>query len=594
METGATHTTVLVEDEQGAEVGRFELGPANVLLSTDQELTSFFREIRTRAGEVDAIGAGMAGLRNERDRMRVEGIAKKIWPDTPFRATNDLETALAAAGEWPDGMAARILLLSGTGSCAYGRSRRGKVSKFGGRGHLLGDLGSACDIALSAMRAVVYQYDLKGKFPSLGKAILAALQLNDPDGLIPWTQEAEKPEIAALAMVVFREAGRKDALARQVIREAADKLADMAVHCAEHLVKDGNPVQFVLAGSVLLKQPTFSAAVGRRLHQRWKSCRVEKLKGEGVKGAVALARTLSLPKRKSAQRAGAGKMVESETVAISQMRGAPTEWRNPRTMHLDIMPLVDAIRLLVDENRLAVETLADHAEDLEWLIRQVVQAFQHGGRLFYVGAGTSGRLGVLDASECPPTFRVPPDLVQGIMAGGRPALWSAVEGAEDQVEAGVAAVRLRGVKEGDVVLGIAASGRTPYVWGALGEAKRLGAVTALLAFHPTLSVPAEQRPERMILVNTGPEPLTGSTRLKAGTATKVFLNILTTMAMVGIGKVRGNLMIDLNPSNTKLRDRAVRLVCELLPSCTEEKARLSLEEAGWVVRDAVTALGGPS
>ncbi|WAC19279.1 N-acetylmuramic acid 6-phosphate etherase [Luteolibacter sp. SL250] len=586
IETGATHTTVMVEDGAGRQVDRFELGPANVLLSTDGELERFFLEIKARTGEVSAIGAGMAGLRNEQDRRRVDAIARVVWPETPFQATNDLETALTAAGEWPAGVDARVLLLSGTGSCAYGRDAGEKVVKFGGRGHILGDRGSACDISLGALRNVVYQFDVDGRFPALGHAVLAALQLNEPDDLIPWIQEAEKHEIAALAVTVFRKAEEGDALAKQVLHDAADKLADMAVHCAERLSRKGKPVQFVLAGSVLLKQPAFAAGVGRRLGEQWEGSQVVKLVGEGVQGALALARALPVREKIStpplARESG-------PLIALSQMASAPTEWRNPRTMELDSMPLADAIGLLIEENAAAVDALKPHAADLEWMISHTVEAFRAGRRLFYVGAGTSGRLGVLDASECPPTFRVPPELVQGIMAGGRRALWSAVEGAEDQEAEGAEAVRFRGVGQGDVILGIAASGRTPYVWGALEEARRLGAVTALLAFHPGLQVPDAHRPDRLILVNTGPEPLTGSTRMKAGTATKVFLNTLTTLAMVRTGKVRGNLMIDLNPSNTKLRDRAVRLVTELV-SCDGETARRALEESGWVVRDAVERL----
>jgi N-acetylmuramic acid 6-phosphate etherase len=196
---------------------------------------------------------------------------------------------------------------------------------------------------------------------------------------------------------------------------------------------------------------------------------------------------------------------------------------------------------------------------------------------------------VLDASECPPTFRAPRDQVQGIIAGGQRAIWSAVEGAEDSYDNGATAVRFRGVKQGDVVLGIAASGRTPYVWGALHEAKVHGATTALLASHPTLEVKPEDRPDRMILLNTGPEVLTGSTRLKAGTATKVVLNTLTTLAMVHTGKVLSNLMVDMNPSNVKLRDRASRLVRELT-GCEIEAARGALERADWIVKDAVRSL----
>lgn len=577
---------------------RFDLGPGNVRLLSNVEITHLFREIKKRTGSPVSIAAGMAGLRNENDRRRVLELARQEWGDTPFLATNDLETALEAAGPWPDKAEARVLLLSGTGSCAYGKNTGGAVVKFGGRGHILGDQGSACDIALRALRAIVYQQDLKARFPALGEAMLNALQLNYPDDLIPWTQEAEKHEIAALAVTVFTEAAKGDRLARDVLREAAEKLADMAARCTSHLVPQGAHVQCVLAGSTLLKQPTFAAAVSRRLHDQWPECRVEKLKNESVWGAVALAqaavpegtaKTGGRSKGSAASRRGTQARGTPFEIPVSSLAASPTEQRNPKSMKLDTMPLDDAIALMVEENEIAVHAVLEHRKPIKWLVEKTADAFRAGRRLFYVGAGTSGRLGVLDASECPPTFRVPRDQVQGIIAGGQRAIWSAVEGAEDSYENGAGAVRFRGVKKGDVVIGIAASGRTPYVWGALHEAKKLGAATALLAFHPTLEVPREQQPDRMILVNTGPEVLTGSTRLKAGTATKVVLNIITTLAMVRIGKVLSNLMVDMNPSNVKLRDRAVRLIREIT-DCDGDLAHTALKKADWIVKDTVATL----
>jgi N-acetylmuramic acid 6-phosphate etherase len=198
-------------------------------------------------------------------------------------------------------------------------------------------------------------------------------------------------------------------------------------------------------------------------------------------------------------------------------------------------------------------------------------------------------LGVLDASECPPTFRTSPDLVQGIIAGGQNALWQSVEGAEDDAEAGGCAIRFRGVTRRDVVTGIAASGTTPFVWGALREAKRRGAATVLVCFNPFLKIPRALRPTIVIAPNLGPELLTGSTRLKAGTATKQLLNMFTTLAMVRLGKVRSNLMIDLNPANVKLRDRAVRIVQELTGADCRA-AQGALERGGWVVKRAAARL----
>jgi N-acetylmuramic acid 6-phosphate etherase len=214
-------------------------------------------------------------------------------------------------------------------------------------------------------------------------------------------------------------------------------------------------------------------------------------------------------------------------------------------------------------------------------------ALRGGGRLFYAGAGTSGRLGVLDASEVPPTFGAPPELVQAIMAGGATALQRAVEGAEDQPRTGALAALERGVREGDVLCGITASGRTPFVLGALERARELGAKTILLTCNPARAKACGSWDVEIDLP-TGAEIVTGSTRLKAGTATKVALNILSTAAMVRLGRVRGNRMIDVGISNEKLRDRGARIVAETL-GLPYAEARVRLEQAGWNVR---ACLGG--
>jgi N-acetylmuramic acid 6-phosphate etherase len=219
----------------------------------------------------------------------------------------------------------------------------------------------------------------------------------------------------------------------------------------------------------------------------------------------------------------------------------------------------------------------------------VARAFKGGGRLFYFGAGTSGRLGVLDASECPPTFRTDPKLVQGIIAGGDIALRRAVEGAEDDAPAGAREIRVRRITARDVVVGIAASGTTRFVWGALREAKQRRAATMLVCFNPHLVIPRAHRPDVVIAPDLGPEVLTGSTRLKAGTATKIILNILTTLAMVRLGKVASNLMVDVNPSNAKLRTRAVRIVQELT-GVESRVAERALQKSGWAIRAACRRL----
>jgi N-acetylmuramic acid 6-phosphate etherase len=257
---------------------------------------------------------------------------------------------------------------------------------------------------------------------------------------------------------------------------------------------------------------------------------------------------------------------------------------------LDKLEIRRAIALMLEEDASIPTKLLGEVHHIERVVRAAAQTFRLGGRLFYVGAGTSGRLGVLDASECPPTFSTSPDMVQGIIAGGQQALWSSVEGAEDDATAGRRAIEFRRVGARDVVIGIAASGTTPFVWGALGEAKRRTATTVLVCFNPHLSVPRRLRPAIMIAPNLGPEVLTGSTRLKAGTATKLLLNLFTTLAMVRLGKVRSNLMIDLNPSNVKLRDRAVRIVRDLT-GAAYPAAEQALQRSGWVIKKAVARPG---
>jgi N-acetylmuramic acid 6-phosphate etherase len=214
----------------------------------------------------------------------------------------------------------------------------------------------------------------------------------------------------------------------------------------------------------------------------------------------------------------------------------------------------------------------------------IVEAFQRGGRLFYIGAGTSGRLGVLDASECPPTFNVPPELVQGIIAGGESALSRATETTEDDPAIGVKDLLARGFTAADVLCGIAASGRTPYVLGAIAEANRLGALTIGISCSPDSDL--ARASQIAITPLPGPEVIAGSTRLKAGTATKLVLNMLTTGAFIRTGYVWGNLMVNVQPKNTKLRDRAQRIVATATGVSFEEAAEL-LERSGNSVRHAI-------
>src|SRR5436853_2926619 len=271
--------------------------------------------------------------------------------------------------------------------------------------------------------------------------------------------------------------------------------------------------------------------------------------------------------------------------SIDNLAAALTEQRNPRSENLEKMSARELVELCVGEEKFVQEALQAATADLTRAVEIVAQSLRNGGRLFYVGAGSSGRIGVLDASEIPPTFGAAPELVQGIIAGGATALHRSVEGAEDEGSNGALAIDRRGVKDVDVVIGITASGRTPFVLGALTRAKSLGAKTVLLSCNPDRESLGGGI-DLAIDLAVGPEILTGSPRWKAGTATKIELNIISTGAMVALGKVRGNLMIDLNTSSTKLRDRATRLLVELT-QCDYNSTRPPLEERGRDLRSVI-------
>ena len=262
-----------------------------------------------------------------------------------------------------------------------------------------------------------------------------------------------------------------------------------------------------------------------------------------------------------------------------------TEQRNPRSQGIDDLDALGIVDLINGEDRLVAEAVGREREAIARALTLVEATFRAGGRLIYVGAGTSGRLGVLDSAEMPPTFGTDPSMVQGIIAGGFAALVRAQEGAEDHPEDGAAAIDEKGVDERDFVLGIATSGTTPYVHGALARARERGARTGfLLCTHP----PAElvETHDVVIAPLVGPEVITGSTRLKAGTATKLVLNTLTTGAMVRLGKVHGNLMVDLQVTCQKLQDRGERILMEVL-DVDRDAARALLDGAGGHVKTAL-------
>ncbi|HEX8983854.1 MAG TPA: N-acetylmuramic acid 6-phosphate etherase [Bryobacteraceae bacterium] len=266
------------------------------------------------------------------------------------------------------------------------------------------------------------------------------------------------------------------------------------------------------------------------------------------------------------------------------LNGLVTEQRNPASAQIDALPVEEALRIINAEDRKVAEAVSREIPKIAEAVEAIVARLERGGRLYYIGAGTSGRLGVLDAAECPPTYKIPPEMVQGIMAGGERALARATEANEDDAALGVGDLEARGFTGGDVLVGIAASGRTPYVLGAVARARELGAATIGISCTPDSEL--SRAVEIAIAPVTGPEVIAGSTRMKAGTATKLVLNMLSTATMIRLGHVYGNLMVNVQPKNVKLRERAVRIIAEAA-GVDRERAEAYLDSSNGTVKVAI-------
>ena len=553
IEGGGTRTIALLAGSHGQILKRLQLGPLNLKLSSDADILRRLHQIRRSfILQPSALSLCLAGCRTGADRSRARGLVANVWPRARVFVGSDLDSGFAAAFG-PQGTG--ILVISGTGSCVYGRNGA-RSARVGGWGHLLGDHASGYWIALTGLRNAIRDYDRNEKISPALRQALARLCLNVPEQLIDWIANAKKDEIAALASIfLHKNAG--------LLLQAASFLAMDCAAVARKLHLDSPMV--ALAGGALQNNRDLRKWVTHRIRTMLPRARIILAPKESAVGALNLAglNRITPP-------------LHHSTPALPL-----TELRNPRTMDLDKRSVSQLIDTMLAEEARVIPALRKNKPVIERAIKTIVSAFKCSGRLFYVGAGTSGRLGVLDASECPPTFSTKPEMVQAIIAGGATALHTAVEGAEDDAGAGVDAVRSRGVGKRDVVVGIAASGSTPFVLGALDEAKRRGARTFLLSF----SKPVANR-HSPITILTGPEVLTGSTRLKAGTATKLVLNMLTTISMIRLGKVKSNLMVDVKATNNKLRSRACRIVA-ILKGCSEEEARQLLVRTHWNVKKAL-------
>ena len=587
VEGGGTKTAwVLVEtvaDTPGWEfriLKQGKLPASNFRLTAPERLRAIFAELPKR---IDHAGVFLAGCATEEDRGALRQICLEIWPNAKIVTGSDRDSGLAAALDRGDG----IVVNAGSGSSVTGR-RSDRMERAGGWGHILGDAGGGYSLSMQALRLILREHDLHRTEMDFTAKILHALSLNNFDELVRWVQTAHKMEIAMLAPVVFEAGAAGDARMMEIIEEGARVLCEYteAVAARLHLLAP----KVVLIGGLFYRDSIYTHAFRRRLKRNLPDARVATAERAPQLGAAWLAAEAH------DHAAFHPKLSQRE---IDGLAAALTEQPNPRSENLEKMTAQELVQLFTQEEKFVQDALQTAAVALARAIKIVTESLRTGGRLFYVGAGSSGRIGVLDASEIPPTFGAPAHLVQGIIAGGAMALHRSVEGAEDEESDGAFALDERGVKSADVVIGITASGRTPFVLGALARTKSLGAKTILLTCNPAVvagvspisgeiaaATAASTDVDLVITLPVGPEILAGSTRLKAGTATKVALNVISTGAMIGLGKVRGNLMIDLHTTSTKLRDRAVRIVAEVTQR-DYESAHGLLEASDWNLRAAL-------
>ena len=588
VEGGGTKTAwVLVEagaggGDTGPELRILDQGklpPSNFRLVTLDRLRAILSELPK---QIDRAGVFLAGCGPE-DRPILSRLCAEIWPTAKIITGNDRDSGVAAALGSGEG----IVVNAGSGSSVTGR-RGDRIEKAGGWGHILGDAGGGYFLVIQALRFILREYDLRRGEVQFAAKILRALSLNNFDELVRWAQTADKMEIAMLAPVVFEAAASGDTRVMEIIENGAQVLSEYTEAVASRLQMLAPRV--VLMGGLFHRDSLYTHAFRRRLKKNLPDARVTTAERSPELGAAWLAGELG------DQVSFQAKLSQNE---IDDLAAAITEQRNPRSENLEKMSTRELVELFVEEEEFVQDALRATIAELARAIEIVTESLRNGGRMFYVGAGSSGRIGILDASEIPPTFGASPDLVQGVIAGGATALYRSVEGAEDEESSGALAINERRINNRDVVIGITASGRTPFVLGAIGRARSLGAKTILLTCNPAVvaavspaaagTAASTANVDLAINLPVGPELLTGSTRLKAGTATKVALNIISTGAMVALGKVRGNLMIDLHAASTKLRDRAVRVVAGVA-RCDYQSARNMLEACDWNLRAVVDKL----
>lgn len=573
IDGGGSKTLALLCDAQGVEMAQASSGPAH--LTNDlpgacdtviQLITTVLQQAKLTPAQIVLV-VGIAGAGDERLKQH---LLTALKPDqfAGCYVTTDAKTSLHGANSG----APVVAIALGTGSVAMRLDQRQQEQQVGGWGFSIGDEGGGAAMGKAAVRAALWELDCHpDNYSSLAQYIFSVIGQNKTD-MLTWLRQANANQYAALAPRVIELAGSCKAALGVLHKHAADvELLIKATRADTEL-----PV-VVLGGLAAATVPYLSATV-----QSW----CQSAKADSVRGAILIARQLAEVAKPGMLPPHAA-TCDSDLSAITlarQLSQLPTESRAAIRLDLAGLDTESLLTVLNQADQTVPHAVALAIPQVAQLVDRIVNAFAVGGRLIYLGAGTSGRLGVLDAVECPPTFSVKPEQVMGLIAGGQGAMFRAKEGAEDDEALAITDLAAIGFCAKDVLVGIAASGRTPYVIAGLRYARSLGALTAGISCNPATEVLSCA--ELAICAAVGPEVLSGSTRLKAGTAQKLLLNMISTAAMVRSGKVYQDLMVDLHASNAKLKARALNIICQAT-GCTLEDAGYLLQHADQSVKLAI-------
>jgi len=602
VDGGGGKTTAVVMDGKGNVRGRGQGGPSNYhhvgLEAAGNAIEEAVRSaFRDAVQTVDAAAAFLclSGAGRPEDRARIIERLSGRLPAARILVDHDARAVLWAGSGGRPGAA----ILAGTGILVWGENGKDRSARSDGWGSLLGDEGGGYWVGMEALRAVFRAHDGRTEETALTAAVLEHFRTSRLEDLVRiiYDQRIPREQVSALAPRVFQAARNGDSTAIGIADRAVAAVAVSARAVLRRLFSPEEKVVVILAGGLFRERPLFLDPLATRIRTLWPTSEIRMSDRPPAEGAALLALdalgvrpTAGAPEPDAVPAPVNERTAAANLAVFEETRRLLTEQRNPRTMDVDSLSVPEILERINNEDSTIPPAVCKEIPFIARAVEIVVDAFRHGGRLFYIGAGTSGRLGVLDASECPPTFGTDPTMVQGLIAGGMAALVRSQEGAEDYPEDGARDLIARGVTAGDVVCGLAASRRTPYVLGALQRAREIGARVLFITCCPREEI--TQDVDVAICPIVGPEVVMGSTRMKAGTAQKLVLNMITTTAMIRLGKVYENMMVDLQMTSQKLVERSKRTVMTVTGIGYDQAAGLLVRAGGHVKTALVMHLAG--